>query len=241
MLLESAEPTRVVDLHRRGIQRVRVVKKERLAALIHQSLDRAIETHLLELTDEERAALVSNAITELDRRRQAEQGTAAWMGEFQTENEALGQEIVESVRAGAPNFGRSVDLDALSAVIGGLGITTVGETVRIAVAVSGFLRSEESRLRNAAAKEQQQKIDLLERRLARLNETLRRTEQELQYALQHAQTEEGIESIYRSIQGIRESQQDFQKKWAMLSDIFNKNVELRKSRVEAGQAAVACA
>jgi hypothetical protein len=112
-------------------------------------------------------------------------------------------------------------------------LTSVGETTRIAVAVSGFLRSEEARLRELAAGEQRERIELLERRLSRLGEVLRKTEEDLQQALAFAQTDEGIASIFKSIQGIRATQADFQRKRAMLKDIFEKNVKLQAMPVSA--------
>jgi hypothetical protein len=226
-LTSCGDSTRLEDLSRRGIRRVRVVRREQLGQLIERSLDRALECHLLALTDEERASILSGAIGDLDRRRRAEKGTSAWLGEFNDENETLGREILEAAQLGEPSFGLGVDLTALSAVIGAVGLTSVGETRRIAIAVAGFLRSEEERLRAIAAREQQQRVELLERRLSRLSDVLRKTEEDLQEALAHANTEEGIASIFKSIQGIRATQKDFERKRAMLSDIFAKNVKLR--------------
>lgn len=226
-LVSCGSSTAVEELRRRGVRRVRVVKREQLERLIERSLDRALECHLLSLSDDERALILTHALTDLERRRRAERGVASWVGEFNDESDAIGREILEAAQAGQPSLGRGVDLTALASVIGAIGLTSVGETQRIALAVAGFLRSEEDRLREEAAREQSERVELLERRLSRLSEVLRNTERELEEALQHTRTEEGIASIHRSIQGLRETQADFARKRALLSEVFEKNVKLR--------------
>jgi hypothetical protein len=145
----------------------------------------------------------------------------------------LGQAILDAERAGEPNFGRGLDVATLAELIGACGATSVGETQRIAVAVAGFVRAEEERLRAEAAGEQRERVELLELRLARLNGALAETESALREAAANA-GEQGIASIHRSLAGIRATTKDFQRKWSLLSDIFEKNVELQNVGIDAG-------
>ena len=111
-----------------------------------------------------------------------------------------------------PDFGRALDLDALVQVIGGVGLTTVGESRRIAVAVAGFLRSERERLRQEAALEEHERVERLERRLARLSRALGYAEAALRAQSGDADDGEAGEA---------------RRKAAMLSRLFEQNAAMR--------------
>jgi hypothetical protein len=147
------------------------------------------------------------------------------------ESAELGRAIAEADQQNRRDFGRGVEVSALMEVIDSIGATSVGETQRIAAAVSGFMRSEERRMQAEAEAKQKERIDLLEARLARLNVALSEAERELRAALERANEEPGIASIYKSLEGIRETAKDFHRKWALLNDIFKKNLELQKAGV----------
>ena len=98
-------------------------------------------------------------------------------------------------------------------VIDSIGVTSVGHTQQIAAAVSSFMKTEEARMRVEAESKQKERIELLEARLARLNVALAETEKELRLALERANQEPGISSIYKSLEGIRDTAKDFQRKW----------------------------
>jgi len=76
--------------------------------------------------------------------------------------------------------------------------------------------------------EQQQKIDLLERRISKLTKTLGMTEQELQRVLRSKSIDPGVASIYKSVQGLSEDEVHAELKRALMDKIFEANIELRK-------------
>jgi hypothetical protein len=79
-------------------------------------------------------------------------------------------------------------------------------------------------------------VELLERRIAKLMETLDATERELR-ALARRQTEpDGIASIYREVQGIGEEDSRFKMKAALMEKILQANLELREILRNAGEA-----
>jgi hypothetical protein len=145
------------------------------------------------------------------------------------ESADLGRAIAEADQQGKRDFGRGIEVSALMEVIDSIGVTSVGHTQQIAAAVSSFMKTEEARMRVEAESKQKERIELLEARLARLNVALAETEKELRLALERANQEPGISSIYKSLEGIRDTAKDFQRKWALLADIYKKNLELQKA------------
>jgi predicted RNase H-like nuclease (RuvC/YqgF family) len=89
-----------------------------------------------------------------------------------------------------------------------------------------------------AIRERDMTIDLLERRLAKLASTLEQTERALQRASASQNLERGIESLYRVVQGLSESDPQVDQKRAMMRDIFRANLELRSQfeRKRSGEA-----
>ncbi len=83
----------------------------------------------------------------------------------------------------------------------------------------------------AAARDRaNQETQLLERRVAKLVQSLETTEQALRRISAQAQQPQGLESVYRSVQGLSAGEQDAEAKRALMADIFEKNLELRRQR-----------
>jgi hypothetical protein len=89
-----------------------------------------------------------------------------------------------------------------------------------------------------AIRERDMTIGLLERRLAKLASTLEQTERALQRAAASQNLERGIESLYRVVQGLSESDPQVDQKRAMMREIFRANLELRSQfeRKRSGEA-----
>ncbi len=82
----------------------------------------------------------------------------------------------------------------------------------------------------AARGEANQQTQLLERRVAKLVHSLETTEQALRRLSAQAQLPQGIGSVYRSVQGLSAAEQDAETKRALMTDIFEKNLELHGRR-----------
>jgi GGDEF domain-containing protein len=75
--------------------------------------------------------------------------------------------------------------------------------------------------------ESQRQIDMLERRVAKLTESLGLTEAELKRLAKLKNIDLGIASIYRDVQGLRSDADNYEQKKEMLKNIFEANVALR--------------
>ena len=75
--------------------------------------------------------------------------------------------------------------------------------------------------------ESQRQIDMLERRVAKLTESLGLTEAELKRVARLKNIDLGIASLYRDVQGLRSDDQSYEQKKEMLKNIFEANVALR--------------
>lgn len=76
--------------------------------------------------------------------------------------------------------------------------------------------------------EHQRQIETLERRITKLSDSLGMTEAELQRALTQKTVDPGVASIYKTVQGLSSNDVQVQLKKALMSKIFEANVELRK-------------
>jgi len=103
--------------------------------------------------------------------------------------------------------------------------------VRLKKSVVELLRTELAawRATSSVSKmiESQRKIELLERRVTKLTESLGVTEAELKRVASMKNIDLGVASIYRSVQGLSADDDDSEKKGEMLKNIFEANMALR--------------
>ncbi|MEM7517518.1 MAG: hypothetical protein AAF368_11430, partial [Planctomycetota bacterium] len=93
---------------------------------------------------------------------------------------------------------------------------------------------ENSNLRALA--ESQHQIEMLERRLAKLTTSLEQTEAELKrVASMKVAGDDGIASIYRSVQGLSDDDANSEAKREMMKDIFAANLDFRKQKLKKQQ------
>jgi hypothetical protein len=246
LVSEAGRRARLSELQSNGVHSVRLVGADQLAALIEQSLDRVLEERVLELTDSERAEMLGRAREEFERLRtrvqglegeserkrleltQAELRISQLHREFDTANRTLDAELLAARDARAPHeVDGSAEQAALLAIVRKAGVPP-GLAERVASAIEEFLVQERAQAVEAAASATRERVSLLERRISKLNESLERTERELAGALESHAAEEGVSSIYRTVQGLRASARSFEKKKTMLNEIFAKNLELQK-------------
>lgn len=97
--------------------------------------------------------------------------------------------------------------------------------------VTSALREMKNELERAvhdSRSEHQRQIETLERRISKLSDSLGMTEAELQRVLQHKTVDPGVASLYKSVQGLSSSAVQAELKKALMSKIFEANVELQK-------------
>jgi diguanylate cyclase (GGDEF)-like protein len=90
------------------------------------------------------------------------------------------------------------------------------------------MKGELERVLTDSRSEQQRQIAMLERRIAKLSDALGMTEAELQRVLQQGTLDPGVASIYKTVQGLSARDVQAELKKALMSKIFEANVELRK-------------
>jgi GGDEF domain-containing protein len=89
------------------------------------------------------------------------------------------------------------------------------------------IRSDLERVYAEKLQGREQEVDLLNRRIRKLSEALGATEQELLRVAQMKSIDEGVASLYRTVQGLAESEANFAIKKQLMTDIFEANVRLR--------------
>jgi len=97
--------------------------------------------------------------------------------------------------------------------------------------VGGVLREMKLELERALADSKtshQRQIEILERRISKLTESLGLTESELQRVLRQKTVDPGVASVYKTVQGLSSQDVQAELKKALMSKIFEANVELRR-------------
>jgi hypothetical protein len=80
----------------------------------------------------------------------------------------------------------------------------------------------------APAPSEQERIDLLERRLAKLTRLLATREDEMQLRTERGAPDSGLPSVYTEVQGVRGDSEEALRKRSLMSSIFEANRKLRE-------------
>jgi len=86
---------------------------------------------------------------------------------------------------------------------------------------------------DAWAVERDRQVELLRRRINKLNRSLLASEEALQRVSAQAQEDPGIASIYRTVQGLEATATNLARKRTMLAEIYRENLKLRESMTAA--------
>lgn len=100
-----------------------------------------------------------------------------------------------------------------------------GDVTGLAVAFAA--RAREAALLDAGG-DHARKVDLLERRVAKLKDLLDLTEAELLRIARLKNVDTGVASIYKTVQGLDDEERDSARKKEMLTILFEANVQLRR-------------
>ena len=90
------------------------------------------------------------------------------------------------------------------------------------------LRRERAAGTAVRLEEQAKSIDLLERRIAKLNQLLGETEAQLRRARSRSSEDPGLASVYEGVQGLDEDDSQFDKKAELMASIFEANLAMRQ-------------
>ena len=97
-------------------------------------------------------------------------------------------------------------------------------------------RRERHELLTGLRARRDRRIDVLERRLAKLNRSLEISEAALRELAGRKSLDDGLASIYRTVQGLSGDEPDADRKRQLLAEIFRANAELRELHAEHAEA-----
>ncbi len=197
------------------------VAEEGLAVADAAGGDRFVETELYQLYERRRKM-------DADKKERS-----LLFGEPAVERPVPAPETSPLSPAVSPPVSKEERLRALLAEEGFAGIDIQGLDLDSIVAAILGLREAEAPGSGEDLAAARERIDLLERRLAKLTHLLGVTEEELQRVAAMKGIDLGIASIYRSVQGLSEEAANREKKIEMMKEIFKANLEL-KNKLSSG-------
>jgi len=241
--------TTVTDLKKRGVEKVNVVGLDRMVALVEEAVRRSLARSihlgqggpgtLAAGTKEEfirlleRARNMERARDEAEKERLRMEEEVDWLRrelhETRTGLEEARRRIKGSVEAQALLEGQQL-AQAVRTLFagrgGGGGLQELEEDV--VGLVTRHLDQEMNRSLAAAREERDEEVQLLQRRVGKLAENLERAEESLATLSPQGEVDQGISSIYKSVQGLDGKDPSYRRKSAVLKDIFQANLALRE-------------
>ena len=254
-LRKLACKTPVDQLVKQGVKEVKVVGLDHIVSLIEEAVHRTLRTKLMGLerdqlagaTREEFLRLLQSHQTlqrshdeALRRKSEAEDEVDQLRRQLTAHNAELREKLASAERELRAQYeGENTEIiDKINGVF--LELSTKpnvafpdlrNRVVELVMDVVGKEREEAIVARQSA---HDREVDLLERRISKLNTTLQETEGRLAHMASVDHLDPGISSIYRDVQGLSSSDRLFAKKKDLMSDIFRANLSLQKGAVAPG-------
>ena len=244
--------TSLDSLKKKGVQQVSVLGLDRIIALVEAAVHRSLRSRLVGIdreavADATKAEFVrllrsnedlqrqkseveqqkERAEDEIDQLRRElgaqrqeleiklEQGALSVANRYEGENAAIAHKVAEVMKALVSHKSDQA-----------LPLAVAEEKVMELVmdVISGERKSADEARRAL----QDREVDLLQRRIGKLNETLGHTERRLQEVAALKNLDGGISSIYREVQGLHGEDVHAGKKKELMAEIFKANLELQK-------------
>lgn len=239
-LREMGRATTPADLQRRGVKRVRAVGMREVSLLIERAVNRTLVERTLAVPHEVVEDLVQAAQTEFlsqiqgltdlaDSRELVERHKREWRKSLAELRLRVAERrgFLEQRRAAGPDPDAEREFAALveRRICGHLAPGLCAELVSglTALHVDGLKKTAEELRREHDAE-----LVLLERRLEKLVASLEGVELALERAAATRAADLGIESIYKSVQGLPAAERARELKSALMAKIFEANLELRR-------------
>jgi hypothetical protein len=235
------------ELRHRGVARLRSVKTSDIALLIERAVNRTLMERTIGPLDADSMAEVLHAaenqftrqLRDFEDLADSRRAVAEHRRETQVELAKLRASIEERRRAESapgqhsvprPDHERSLAREILACLQPLLrGGTLEGPGLDVAEDLRALVRVHVAEALELQQREFQLETAKQERRVAKLVESLERTEQVLARVAASKDLEEGIESVFRSVQGLSHGEHGFERKQALLQSIFESNQSLRRS------------
>jgi len=241
--------TSIDSLKKKGVQKVNVLGMDRIIALVEAAVHKSLRSRLVGM---EREVVAESTKAEFVRLLRSNEDLQRQKSEIEDQKERAQDEIDQLRRELATQQQElKIRLDQ-----GALAVANRydGENARIAHQVSEVMRSlaatgdlaledaetrvvelvmnivngEREEAESARAALRDREVDVLQRRISKLNESLSQTEHKLQAVAAMKNIDEGISSIYRQVQGIDTKDVQAGKKRELMAEIFKANLKLQK-------------
>lgn len=237
-----ARPTTIEELRERGVERVRSVSMSRVTALLEKAINRALIERTVDGDVVSARSLSANVSEEFLRLARDESGDdrrqedAALRERAATTLDRLRRQLVERKRAlseGEPTHDPEGQRDArVASKIAELFAEHAGaDDRRLEQEVKSLVRSEldhaREQVRKVEVEVHRREVSILERRIAKLSTLLDETEDALRKAQRTAPVDDGVASIYGTVQGVDEEDVLFEAKSSLMRAIFEANLALR--------------
>lgn len=235
-----ARSTPLDQLQKSGVKNVNVLGVDRIVALIEEAVSRSLRRHLLVSDREKVVSATSKEFLDMLRRNEDLERSREDLERQKGEAEAQTEKLFERIQSLRGDLDRKVesyiqDLDTSgedAAVRDRLDEFTAAldpqNRDRVKDFVQGLLDHQRKLVALAEAQVREREVERLQRRLDKLSDALERSERAREAAGNLAYVESGISSVYSEVQGLSPSDQNYQRKKELISDIFRANLLLQK-------------
>jgi hypothetical protein len=203
------------QLKKRGVKQVNVIGLDRVVSLVEQAVSRTLRSRLMGLEGAEIADEAKHEFLRMLQRADDLERSRDEMAEMQRR----AQDEVAELRQRLEQ--QRVMLEDR------LGIALADEADR-------YEGEEAARREAAAAREavRDREVDLLQRRIQKMSEALEANEARLAEVARIGNVDDGLASVYKSVQGLRPEAQQFARKKELMAEIFKANLALQKGTRE---------
>ena len=247
--------TSLKSLEKKGVQQVSVLGLDRIISLVEAAVHRSLRSRLAgvereAVADATKAEFVrllrsnedllrqkseveqqkERAEEEVDQLRRElgnqqkelelklEQGALTVANRYQGENAVIAGKVAEVMKALAAGQQK------------GQGLSFGAAEAKVMELVMDVITGERKEAEEARRALQDREVDLLQRRIGKLNETLGSTERRLREVAALKSLDGGISSVYREVQGLDSSDVQAERKKELMAEIFKANLDLQKKQ-----------
>jgi len=248
VIKKLAYSTSVDQLKKKGVHKVNVLGVDQIAFLIQEAVKRSLRFKLLALDREDVASATKNEFMrllksneELERRRdelvelkeQAESQVDDLRRELTVQEKILAAKLdLAESDARVRYHGEDQEIvERLGLLVSGLSQAGDNSELRdrILDLVMDIVRDQRREAISAREAMRDREVDILQRRIRKLNDSLQQTEHRLSEFTAIRNLDEGISSVYREVQGLQTADDDeYRCKFGLMTSIFEANRRLQK-------------
>lgn len=243
--------TSLDQLRRKGVRQVNVLGLDRIVSLVEQSVYHSLRNQMVGLDRKEVADATKSEFLRLlqtnqrltedrDKLQQvtarAEEEVLHLRRELAEQRSALRRKLEDAARSREEDT--QEDDSAITSRVEELCQSVLAGAERVPAVlqekvlelVLDVVKVERQVAIDAKEQLHSREVDLLRRRIAKVNEALGETERRLSDAVKARSEDSGVASIYRKVQGVNPSDDMFQRKKELVHEIFRANLTLQKRR-----------